>query len=160
MIVVINSLDSVVGHKVAVIEEETIETDTVSKLEVIIYRPVILSVNTCSVESYTGSRVLLTIITISHADYLRSCSVQEVIEAHRKIYKQIRAAKDKRFMTDALPHLLLYLAGIETPTYKEEYNILSPKYNEMRPRILKNSVDYDKLRDEYYKKQEKKGAKK
>ena len=82
------------------------------------------------------------------------------IKAHRKIYKQIRAAKDKRFMTDALPHLLLYLAGIETPTYKEEYNILSPKYNEMRPRILKNSVDYDKLRDEYYKKQEKKGAKK
>ena len=69
-------------------------------------------------------------------------------------------AKNKRFMTDALPHLLLYLAGIETPTYKEEYNILSPKYNEMRPRILKNSVDYDKLRDEYYKKQEKKGAKK
>ena len=63
-------------------------------------------------------------------------------------------------MTDALPHLLLYLAGIETPTYKEEYNILSPKYNEMRPRILKNSVDYDKLRNEYYKKQEKKGAKK
>lgn len=40
-------------------------------------------------------------------------------------------------MTDALPHLLLYLAGIETPTYKEEYNILSPKYDEMRPRILK-----------------------
>ena len=70
-----------VGRKVIVIEEETIETDTVSKLEVIIYRPVILSVNTCSVESYTGSRVLLTIITISHADYLRSCSVQEVIEA-------------------------------------------------------------------------------
>lgn len=40
-------------------------------------------------------------------------------------------------MTDALPHLLLYLAGIETPTYKEEYNILSSKYDEMRPRILK-----------------------
>ncbi len=52
-------------------------------------------------------------------------------------------------MTDALPHLLLYLAGIETPTYKEEYNILSPKYDEMRPRILKNSADYDKLRDAY-----------
>lgn len=52
-------------------------------------------------------------------------------------------------MTDALPHLLLYLAGIETPTYKEEYNILSPKYNEMRPRILKNSADYDQLRDEH-----------
>ena len=76
------------------------------------------------------------------------------IKTHRDIYRQIRAAKDKRFMTDALPHLLLYLAGIETPTYKEEYNILSPKYNEMRPRILKNSADYDQLRDEHLKKME------
>ena len=63
-------------------------------------------------------------------------------------------------MTDALPHLLLYLAGIETPTYKEEYNILSPKYNEMRPRILKNSADYDQLRDEHLKKVEKEKSKK
>ena len=61
-------------------------------------------------------------------------------------------------MTDALPHLLLYLAGIETPTYKEEYNILSPKYDEMRPRILKNSADYDKLRDAYLEKEAKKKA--
>ena len=76
------------------------------------------------------------------------CS-QKYIRTHRDIYRQIRAAKDKRYMTDALPHLLLYLAGIETPTYREEYNILSPKYNEMRPRILKNSADYDKLRDEH-----------
>ena len=77
------------------------------------------------------------------------------IRNHRDIYRQIRKAKDKRFMTDALPHLLLYLAGIETPTYKEEYNILSPKYNEMRPRILKNSADYDQLRDEHLEKVEK-----
>ena len=63
-------------------------------------------------------------------------------------------------MTDALPHLLLYLAGIETPTYKEEYNILSPKYNEMRPRILKNSADYDQLRDEHLEKVEKEKRKK
>ncbi len=74
------------------------------------------------------------------------CS-QKYIRTHRDIYRQIRKAKDKRFMTDALPHLLLYLAGIETPTYNAKYNILSPKYDEMRPRILKNSADYDKLRD-------------
>ena len=61
-------------------------------------------------------------------------------------------------MTDALPHLLLYLAGIETPTYKEEYNILSPKYDEMRPRILKNSADYDKLRDAHLAEEAKKKA--
>lgn len=70
------------------------------------------------------------------------------IKAHPDIYQQIRSAKDKRYMTDALPHLLLYLAGISTPTYQDEHNILSPNYNEMRPRILKNTTDYDKLRDE------------
>ena len=82
------------------------------------------------------------------------------IRNHRDIYRQIRKAKDKRFMTDALPHLLLYLAGIETPTYKEEYNILSPKYDEMRPRILKNSADYDKLRDAHLEKIKKEESKK
>ena len=63
-------------------------------------------------------------------------------------------------MTDALPHLLLYLAGIETPTYQAKYNILSPEYDEMRPRILKNSADYDKLRDEHIAKEKKANEKK
>ena len=74
------------------------------------------------------------------------CS-QKYISTHRDIYRQIRKARNKRYMTDALPHLLLYLAGIETPTYNAKYNILSPDYDEMRPRILKNTADYDKLRD-------------
>lgn len=74
------------------------------------------------------------------------CS-QKYISTHHDIYRQIRKARNKRYMTDALPHLLLYLAGIETPTYNAKYNILSPDYDEMRPRILKNTADYDKLRD-------------
>ena len=65
---------------------------------------------------------------------------------HPKIYKEIVEAKDRRFMTDALPHLLLYLADIAAPDYHDEYNILSPEYNENRPRILKNTTDYDKLK--------------
>lgn len=64
---------------------------------------------------------------------------------HPNIYKEIIGAKNRRFMTDALPHMLLYLAGIHTKDYHAEYNILSPQYNEMRPRILKNTTDYDKL---------------
>lgn len=64
---------------------------------------------------------------------------------HPDIYKEIIGAKHRRFMTDALPHMLLYLAGIHTKDYHAEYNILSPQYNEMRPRILKNTTDYDKL---------------
>ena len=64
---------------------------------------------------------------------------------HPDIYKEIIGAKNRRFMTDALPHMLLYLAGIHTKDYHAKYNILSPQYNEMRPRILKNTTDYDKL---------------
>ena len=64
---------------------------------------------------------------------------------HPDIYKEIIGAKNRRFMTDALPHMLLYLGGIHTKDYHAEYNILSPQYNEMRPRILKNTTDYDKL---------------
>ena len=74
------------------------------------------------------------------------CS-RKYIRKHPDIYRQIRKAKDRRYMTDALPHLLLYLAGIQTPTYQAKYNILSPEYDEMRPRILKGTADYDKLRD-------------
>lgn len=80
------------------------------------------------------------------------------IKKHHDIYKQIRKAKDRRYMTDALPHLLLYLAGIQTPTYNAKYNILSDEYDEMRPRILKNSADYDKLRDAEIEKQKRKGG--
>ena len=48
-------------------------------------------------------------------------------------------------MTDALPHMLLYLAGIYTKDYNSRYNILSPDYDEMRPRIIKAKADYDKV---------------
>ena len=73
------------------------------------------------------------------------CS-KSMIAKHPDLYQEIRAAKDRRLMTDALPHTLLYLAGIKAPDYHEAYNVLSPKYQERRPRILKNQADYDRLR--------------
>ena len=72
------------------------------------------------------------------------CSHQYMVE-HPEVAIQITRAKDRRFMTDALPHLLLYLAGISTPYYNETLNVLSPTYNEQRPRLLKSTTDYDKL---------------
>ena len=51
-------------------------------------------------------------------------------------------------MIDALPHLLLYLAGIASPDYRDAYNVLSPDYDEHRPRMLKGSTDYDQLVEE------------
>ena len=61
------------------------------------------------------------------------------------LYGDILKACDRRYMTDALPHLLLYLGGISSPHYREDLNILAPGYNEGRPRILKNTTDYDNL---------------
>ena len=39
------------------------------------------------------------------------CS-KSYIDTHSDIFKQIAASRSKPFMTDDLPHLLLYLAGI------------------------------------------------
>ena len=72
------------------------------------------------------------------------CS-KKYIANHPEVFREIKAAKNRRFMTDALPHMLLYLAGIYTKDYHAEYNILSSKYDERRPRLLKNTTDYDKL---------------
>ena len=73
------------------------------------------------------------------------CSHEYMVN-HPEIYSAIIRSKDKRFMTDAVPHLLLYLAGIHSKSYRPEMNILGEEYNEMRPRILKNTTDYDKIR--------------
>lgn len=72
------------------------------------------------------------------------CSHKYAVK-HPDIFSEVVGAKDRRMMTDALPHLLLYLAGISSKDYHEEYNILSPRYDEMRPRVIKGKVDYDKL---------------
>ncbi len=69
--------------------------------------------------------------------------------AHREpaVFKAIKDAKNRRFMTDAVAHMMVWLAGISSKDYRDQYNLLSPNYDESRPRVLKNSVDYDKLRD-------------
>ena len=58
----------------------------------------------------------------------------------------IQNAKDRPLMIDALPHLLMYLGGISSPLYREELNVISPKYDEKRPRILKGETDYNTLK--------------
>ena len=66
---------------------------------------------------------------------------------HPDIWQAVRKYRKRPYMTDAVPYLLLYLAGIECPQYRDELNILSDKYNEKRPRILKRQVDYNELMD-------------
>lgn len=72
------------------------------------------------------------------------CS-HKYMTGHPTVFSDIVKAKNRRYMTDALPHLLLYLGGISSPHYRESLNLISPEYDEQRPRILKNQTDYDKL---------------
>lgn len=64
---------------------------------------------------------------------------------HPDIWQAVRKSHKRPYMTDAVPFLLLYLAGIDCPQYRDDLNILSDKYNEKRPRILKHQVDYNIL---------------
>ena len=66
-------------------------------------------------------------------------------ELHPDIYEAVKAARTRPFMTDNLPHLLLSLAGIHTKAYRPDYDLLSPQYNNLRPRRLKNQTDYNQL---------------
>lgn len=70
-------------------------------------------------------------------------------KSHPGMMEAIAGAKDKPYMTDRVAHMLLYLAGISCPDYRGEYNLLGPDYDPDRPRKLKNSVDYNKLKAEY-----------
>ena len=65
---------------------------------------------------------------------------------HPDVVRAIRKAKDKPYMTDALSHTLLSLAGIKTKYYNPQYDILSPQYNAKRKRIIRHQADYDTLK--------------
>lgn len=66
-------------------------------------------------------------------------------EKHADTWQHITASQDKPLLTDALPHLLLHLAGIETPWYSERHDILSEEHNTTRPRLLNNERTYDEF---------------
>jgi len=61
---------------------------------------------------------------------------------HPDIATQIKGAKDRPFMTDNISQLLLYLAGIACPDYQETDNLLSPRYDASRKRMLMGSIEY------------------
>lgn len=71
-------------------------------------------------------------------------------EAHPDIDAEIKAARNRPFMTDDISHMLLYLGGIACPDYRDSHNLLSHDYDSLRPRMIKNTADYDKLRKEHH----------
>lgn len=67
------------------------------------------------------------------------------IETHPTLYTQIEESRLKPFMTDDLPHLLLYLAGISCKYYSEKRNLVSPFFDVKRKRMINGKCDYDKV---------------
>ena len=61
------------------------------------------------------------------------------------IIKEIKKSLNKKSMSDDLPHLLLYIGGIESPDYRADHNIISPEYHQQRPRLLRGNEEYDTL---------------
>lgn len=56
--------------------------------------------------------------------------------------QRLQAAQSLPFMTDDLPHLLLDLTGILTPSFDATRSPLSPQYNARRKRILRRHEEY------------------
>ena len=66
-------------------------------------------------------------------------------DLHPSIVKQISQSTDRRFYSDDLPHLLLYLGGIYCQDYHDENNVISSSYNNQRKRILRKNTNYDEI---------------
>lgn len=67
-------------------------------------------------------------------------------QTHPYGWEAVKRYCHRPYMTDLLPHTLMFLGGIHTKDYRKEYDVLNNAYNEKRPRLLKNSVDYNGLR--------------
>ena len=65
------------------------------------------------------------------------------MQRHSDIVADVKQAVHRPFISSNLCHLLFGLAGIGTPEYKPERDLLSPQFNPKLKRIIRNDVDYD-----------------
>ena len=69
--IVVEIVDGLVGHQVVVVEEQSVDTQTKSQLQVVENVPVVLQIDTQFVELHAGSGLLLTIVTVGQGHNLR-----------------------------------------------------------------------------------------
>lgn len=67
-------------------------------------------------------------------------------QTHPYGWEAIKRYRNRPYMTDLLPHTLLFLGGIHTKDYRKEYDVLNSDYNMQRPRLLKNETNYNQLK--------------
>lgn len=65
-------------------------------------------------------------------------------EAYPEIIEDIKASVDKPFITENVCQVMFHLAGLKSPWYKEERDLLSDKYK-CGKRIVNGMYDYDEI---------------
>lgn len=70
---------------------------------------------------------------------------KEYLDKRPEMWQRIRQASSERYMTDLLPFTIMTLAGIHSAAYCPQYDILSSEYDSTRPRIIRETADYDTI---------------
>jgi len=65
-------------------------------------------------------------------------------DGYPELWERIRKAAARPVTTDDLPHLLLDIAGIKTEYFDPTRSVINEQYDSLCPRIVLNSIDYDK----------------
>lgn len=65
--------------------------------------------------------------------------------SHPSVWNDVLSKCHRKYMTDAIAHTIIHLAGISTSLYNSQADVLSNKYDSLRQRILRNELDYDDL---------------
>ena len=74
-------INGLIGHQVAIVEEEVIKTQTVGQLQVACSLPLVLEIKAHLTILYARGRILLTVVAIGKCHNLRSTSIEEVVES-------------------------------------------------------------------------------
>lgn len=64
---------------------------------------------------------------------------------HQEIAREVWESTEKPFILTDLPNMLFHLGGIGIKDYHEERDLLSPRYDTNRKRLIRHQVDYDRL---------------
>ena len=70
-------VDGLVGHQVVVVEEQTIETQTIGQFQIVEDVPVVLHIEAQFVELYAGSRIGLAVVTVGQGHDLRLAAKEQ-----------------------------------------------------------------------------------
>jgi heptose-I-phosphate ethanolaminephosphotransferase len=64
---------------------------------------------------------------------------------HPIVWQQVTQAANRPYMTDQLPHLMLYLGGISCKDYKANHNLIHQSFDTLRHRMIKGEVSYEEV---------------